>query len=902
MTELLPFIVSGLATGALMGLAGSGLVLSYKTSGIFNFGYGAILTAAVYIFYWLNHDLHWNWVPAALVSVFVAGPVMGYLMEQYARRLANQRVAYKIVGTVGLILLVEGFAALRYGSEQIPLAQYLPKGTDSFEIGGVNILYGYLIVTVIACLAIIALLVLFRVTRIGLAMRAVVDSPDLLASKGTDPVQVRRFAWVLSSTLAALSGVLIAPFVGLAPVALVLLVVQAFGAAAVGAFNSIPLTFLGGLVIGVGGSVSTKYVVQVPWLSGLPDSLPFILLLVVLLVLPRRRLVTRRMQEIRPPLQWQASSPVRMSGFVIVFGLLLLPPLFAGAKLTYYTLGLTQMILFLSLGLLVRTSGQVSLCHTIFAAVGAVAFSQLAIDHHVPWLLALALAALIVVPVGALVAIPAIRLSGLFLALATFGFGIMVERLVYPQSFMFGSFASGRTIPRPSIAEGDSEYYYLVLAFVAATALVMIALNRSRLGRMLRGMSDSPTAVSVMGLSTNLTRVIVFCISAAFAAVAGVLYGGSVNVAASGDSYFTSFNALVLVAILAIAPFGAAPWYAIFAGLTAIIPAYFTGPSTTNWMNVIFGISVIVISIQGGPVTLPPRFRPYFQSKQQKSAAMIGVQQTATPEQEVPATGIEQATGSGLRVEGLTVRFGGITAVNDLSLKVPTGRITGLIGPNGAGKTTTFNACFGMNRPSSGQIFLDDADVSAANPAARGRRGLGRTFQIVELCESLTVRENVAFGREAGMAGARIHTQLRASRHEARAVEEATTHAMELCGIAHLAGRQAGELSTGQRRLVELARCLAGPFDVLLLDEPSSGLDREETSEFAAVLARVVRERGCGVLLVEHDMSLVMSVCSYIYVLDFGELMFEGLPAEVAASPVVQAAYLGVEAGAEVGA
>ena len=213
------------------------------------------------------------------------------------------------------------------------------------------------------------------------------------------------------------------------------------------------------------------------------------------------------------------------------------------------------------------------------------------------------------------------------------------------------------------------------------------------------------------------------------------------------------------------------------------------------------------------------------------------------------------------------------------------GRITGLIGPNGAGKTTTFNACSGLNRPSSGRILLHGQDVSGLSPAARARLGLGRSFQVMQLCESLTVFDNVALGRESSQAGARPISQLVASRDDQRVRTAAAAEALELCGITDLADRQAGELSTGQRRLVELARCLAGPFDLLLLDEPSSGLDRDETAQFGDVLQRVVDERGCGILLVEHDMSLVMRVCSYMYVLDFGVLIFDGDATAVARQP-----------------
>jgi ABC-type branched-subunit amino acid transport system ATPase component len=165
----------------------------------------------------------------------------------------------------------------------------------------------------------------------------------------------------------------------------------------------------------------------------------------------------------------------------------------------------------------------------------------------------------------------------------------------------------------------------------------------------------------------------------------------------------------------------------------------------------------------------------------------------------------------------------------------------------------------------------------------------------MQLFDSMTVAENISLGREAGLAGASFLTQILSRPHERSALTAATTDAMRLCGISHLAGALASELSTGQRRMVELARALAGSFDVLLLDEPSSGLDRAETELFGRVLQRVVSERGTAILLVEHDMTLVMDICDYLYVLDFGQLIFHGMPSEVAASDTVRAAYLGSE-------
>jgi ABC-type branched-subunit amino acid transport system ATPase component len=231
--------------------------------------------------------------------------------------------------------------------------------------------------------------------------------------------------------------------------------------------------------------------------------------------------------------------------------------------------------------------------------------------------------------------------------------------------------------------------------------------------------------------------------------------------------------------------------------------------------------------------------------------------------------------------------------VNGASLSAPLGRITGLIGPNGAGKTTFFNACTGLARPSRGTVVLDGRDVSSLGPAARARLGLARTFQHTELWASMTVRQNVAMGAEAALAGRGVLRELVGTQVERRQVERSTAAALELAGLEPLADMPLSQATTGQRRLAEFARAYASGGKLLLLDEPSAGLDASETRAFGGMLMRTASDQGVGVLLVEHDMSLVMSVCAYIYVLDFGQLIFEGTPAEVSASPAVRAAYLG---------
>jgi ABC-type branched-subunit amino acid transport system ATPase component len=252
--------------------------------------------------------------------------------------------------------------------------------------------------------------------------------------------------------------------------------------------------------------------------------------------------------------------------------------------------------------------------------------------------------------------------------------------------------------------------------------------------------------------------------------------------------------------------------------------------------------------------------------------------------------------GEGLRVSALVVRYGGLVAVDGVSLVAPPGRITGLIGPNGAGKTTVFNACSGLVRPTAGSVQLDGRDMTRVSMARRPQLGLGRTFQRIELFDSLSVRQNVELGREGVLAGSMPWRQLLGRRSEQRMVAAAADEALAVCGLADYADRPAGSLSTGNRRLVELARVLAGGFRMLLLDEPSSGLDDQESARFGEILREVVREGGVGILLVEHHMELVLGVCDYLYVLDFGKLLFDGPPTEAVTSDVVRAAYLGTAA------
>ena len=892
MSEFILFVVTGLAAGSVYALAGVGLVLTFKTSGVFNFAQGALSSVAAYSFFELFVTRGWSWQLAAFTSIVVIGSIMGLLLEPFARRLRHASLPMQVAGTVGLLLVIQSGIALIYPDEEFrQVPQFLKQG--GFTLAGAPVQWSDAVTFGVALIATLVLTLVLHRTRAGVATRALVDNDELLSLNGISPATVRRGTWVVGSMLAAASGVLFAPLLPLNSLQITLLVVSAFGAAAIGRFSSLPLTFAGGLLIGVGASLVTRYATD-PMFLGLAPSLPFVVLFVIILFTRRPGSAFKTPPPFRSGSTWAAPAPLQLGIGALVLVFLAVVPSFAGIHLTEWTAALGGIVLFLSLALLVRTSGQVSLCQIAFMAIGACSFYHLSVDKGFPWFLALLVAGVIAIPVGALLAIPAIRLSGLHLALATFGFGILLQYMFYTRSFMFGAIASGGLpMPRPvmwgaSQPLGDTGYYYLALVLTLAAAVGVVALTRSRLGRLLRGMGNAPTALETTGAAVNVTRVLVFCISAFLAALAGALIGvARTTVSAQDFQPLTSLTFLALIMIV----IGREPWDAVLAGLSwYVVPSYLSGGNVPIYLTLLFGASAVLLAVlpasAGGP---PPAIRiaidrVFGRDKPPRRRA---------PLSPVPELEVARATGTGLEANGLVVRFGGLVAVDHVNIAVPLGQVTGLIGPNGAGKTTFFNAVSGLVRPAEGTVGLNDRAVTHMRPGARARAGLGRTFQDMRLFESLTVRENVALGREGAYAGRNPLSHLASRATASREVQRATDEAIELCGLGDLARTPVHGLSTGQRRLVDLARCLAGAHRVLLLDEPSSGLDVNETKQLGQVVRRVVEERGLGILLVEHDLPLVLELCSDIYVVDFGRLIFQGTPDEVTESPVVRAAYLG---------
>ena len=602
-----PFVVTGIADGSVYALAAIGLVLTYKTSGIFNFAIGAQAAASAYVFYSMRVTLGLPWPVAALLAMVLVGLLGSLLLERVAFWLTNAPPAMKVVATIGLLVLLESVLTGAYGQATIQFTSFLP--TKGIQLFGVAVLGSQLITAALALVATIGLYLFFRRTRLGVSMQAVVDSPTLLALEATNPVTVRRYAWAIGSCFISISGMLLAPSLGIDVDIYLLIFIAAFGAAAVGAFSSLPITFLAAIGIGITTNVmSDKLSGQMNTVvAELYTQIPFIVLVGALLVVPRAKLITRSagtLRKLRPPISFP--TPLLATGAVGGIGLAIAIPFFVGAAfVNQYTTGLGFAVVLLSLGLLLWTSGQISLCQMSFAAIGAATFGH-ALSAGFPWLAALAVSVGVAIAAGALAAIPSFRLTGVHLAVATFGFGLLLQNLIYPTFLMFGQVDSV-TVYRPKLfginAQSDRAFYFVALVIAALCALLVIGIRRSRLGRLLRGLSDSPLALEAHGTDTRLTRLYVFCAAAGIAAVGGVLIA-AVTQSAGGTPTgpFGYFNSVVLLAVLAFC--GSQPILSpIIAGFIFEVMKIY-GPFTRSWFEnyegAFFGLAAIGVAVVPG--------------------------------------------------------------------------------------------------------------------------------------------------------------------------------------------------------------------------------------------------------------------------------------------------------------
>jgi branched-chain amino acid transport system permease protein len=582
-------LIAGVVTGSIYAVSASGLVVTYNTTGIFNFAHGAVGMVLAYIFWQLWQGWHWPVLPALAVTLFVAAPVLGAVIERVVMRpLYGVSTNMRLAVTLGLLLLLEGAAATIWNQSNVYIMPEFFTG-DQISIGGVNLSYEYLITIGVAVSAAVFLRLFFKRTRTGVAMRAVVDDPSLASLAGAPSGRIASYAWMIGVMFAGVAGILIAPSSNMSILPLIELVIFGYAAAVVGRLRSLPLTFLGAMILGIGNSMVVGYGPQSD-VSDIQAALPMVMLFVVLLLIPEVRLTIGRVVRVRVP-RVPSGSTTLVGGGAVIVGVVILTSLLTGSDLLTLGTGLTLALLALSLTLLSGYAGQISLCQYTFLGLGALSMHWVDGGGSV---LGVLLAVGLCAAVGAVLALPVLRLRGIYLALATLAFAVVMDDVFFTSSSVFGS-SGAVQVGRPDIFGlrfVTNRAFDVLIAVVLALCLIGVgALRRGPFGRRLVGMSDSPAACSTVGLSLTVTKLAVFALSAGLAGLAGALYGGlNTSVGASQFQFLLSILIFAGVTLGGMSVLTGAVTTGLF---IAILPVIAARIGIVNFPQLLIGIGIV---------------------------------------------------------------------------------------------------------------------------------------------------------------------------------------------------------------------------------------------------------------------------------------------------------------------
>ncbi len=547
-----------------------------------------------------------------------------------------------------------------------------------------------------------------------------------------------------------------------------------------------------------------------------------------------------------------------------------------------------------SLGLVLLTGvgGLTSFGQAAFVGIGAYTTAWLTLNLGIsPWItvmIGFGLTALSALVVGVIT----LRMSGHYLPLATIAWGLSLYYLMGNLDAL-GKYDGLLGIESLSIGNVDIGqgrlFFVLTWAILISSAIALLNLLDSRPGRAIRSIKGGSLMAEAMGINTFRYKVTIFLIAALLASVAGWLmahFQRTVNPSAFGLKMGIEYLFMAVIGGVGYV------WGAIVgAGLVKLLDDYLQIAlpaligTSGSYEVIVFGIAIVLVlkylpdgiwSLVARKVPRPPRRIDWHDAKPLSARTK-------------PAKG-ELV----LKVDRIGKQFGGLTAVNDISFDIHSGQIVGLIGPNGAGKSTSFNLITGVMPKTKGQVFFRGQDISALPSREISRQGMARTFQHVKMINDMTVLENVALGAYTrGRCGV-IASMFRTNKKEEQRFMKEAQQQLERIGMGEYLHELAGNLAMGPQRLMEIARALCCDPMLLLLDEPAAGLRHKEKQELIKIL-RQLKNEGMSIFLVEHDMDLVMDVCDHLVVMEFGNLLMQGTPSEVQASPAVRAAYLGME-------
>jgi len=925
----LVFALIGLGAGAVYAGLGAGLVVAYKGTGIVNFAQGAIAMWGTYVYSELRasgdlvfplvgvpHRLHLGEsVPfsAALALGIVSSALVGLAAHLVVfRPLRAAPTLAKVVASVGVMLTIQAIATLEFGSQQRVVASFLPNGR--VEIAGLAVPQDRFYLAGFAIAAAALLWAWFRFTRIGLATRAAAENERAASLAGYSPDRLAGVAWLLSGALAGLFGILIAPLTGLNTVNFTLFIVPALAAALVGRLTSFGAACAAGLALGMAQS-ELLYLQTQSWyprwaVAGAADALPFLLIIAALFAvgrsLPTRGAVrSERMPDVLRP------TRVLAPAFVLTAVAASLLVVLDGS----YRFGLIQSLilatLMLSFVVLTGLVGQISLAQAASAGVAGFALSKLGMHTGIPFPFSMLIAAGVATVLGVIAGVPALRIRGAQLAVVTLGAAVAIEEFVFNNP----SFTPlrGNLIPDPTLfgtnlgIRGGHAFVRLTFGFLALAVLLLAALGvaniaRGGTGRRLLAVRSNERAAAAAGVSVASTKLLAFAVSSFIAGIGGAMLGYSRGqLSAASFDTFTGLEFLVFAYLGGITSITGALVAGLLAPLGLVFVVLNRVVDLGSYYLLVSGLTVIAVAIfnpeglDGAARRNIALLRRSVAGRRRAATGQVAaVEESSHAVTSAPTPALPRRRPTGerggpvlLEASGLTVSYGSHRAVDDVTLRIEPGTIVGLIGPNGAGKTTLVDALTGFVNH-AGKVHFDGARLEGP-PHVRSRRGLARTWQSLELFDDLTASESLLVAADRPTVGSFVLDLV----HPTRTADGPEVRwALDLLGLAHVADRRPRELSLGQQKLLGVARALASDPKLVLLDEPAAGLDSNESrvlgERFVAML-----EHGITVFLIDHDVDLVLDVCDYIYVLDFGRLVAEGPPSEIRHDENVIAAYLG---------
>jgi len=561
-------------------------------------------------------------------------------------------------------------------------------------------------------------------------------------------------------------------------------------------------------------------------------------------------------------------------------------------------------LLGLSLNIVLGEVGLFDLGHTAFYAIGAYTTAILNTNFNIPILLLLPLSAVLAGAFAYLVMSPVIHLRGDYLCIVTIGIGEIVRIIIINNPWGITNGPNGITgIGVPQLGSimiiNSTQFYYLIWGLVAITIFALIRLQRSRIGRAWNYIREDEIAAELNGINVRSYKLLAFVLGAALAGITGNVYASKMMII-SPDSFLFMESALLFCIVL-LGGLGSVPGTIFGAAVIVVFPEIFR--QFASFRLLFFGAALIIMMVFR-PGGILPRKRGHLGLED------LGIRNLPQPEEILiqngktlvqnlrvnPSKTSHSHSSTILETRSITLHFGGLTAVNLFDLQVKPNKITSLIGPNGAGKTTLFNIITGIYRPNKGQVIFQNEEITGLKPHQIVQKGIARTFQNIRLFPNMTCLENV-------MSGPHCHAQTNywsailrtpAQHREEKAIVEISSHRLHQVGLWEYRNELAKNLPYGKQRYLEIARALATSPQLLILDEPSSGLNDKESEDLMELLQSLVSE-GFTILLIEHDMNVVMGVSNWIVVMDMGSKIAEGHSADIYNNPVVIEAYLGKE-------